>query len=187
MWNANGILIQGLNDKTNYIKNFSYQGLNAYFQYPLTCLNDKESRKLTNEQQSKLVADNLYQILEFISNSDLYVRYLNKCNQKKIEIRVLFVESAYSDEIWGEELPEMEFLGYEYCPIPIDGQVITDMDWYEPFSDYWEKLNEYGLFDSYEDALEFAKVYDKAMEDGKVGDGEVDTYICRISRVILEV
>lgn len=186
MWNANGILIQGLNDKTNFINNFSYQGVNAYFQYPLTYINDSESRGLTNEQQSKMISNNLYQILEFISDSDLYVRYLKKCNEMKIEIRTLFVESEYLDEIWKGELPKMKFLGYEYCPIPIDEQVITDMDWYEPFSIFWNKLNEYGLFNSYEDALEFAKVYDKAVENAEVGDGEIDTYICRISQVILE-
>ena len=35
MWNANGVLIQALNEKTKFIKKLCYQGINAYFQYPL--------------------------------------------------------------------------------------------------------------------------------------------------------
>jgi len=184
MWNANGILVQGLNEKTNYIKNFSYQGVNAYFQYPLLNINDSECRRLTDEQQSKKNSENLYVSLEFISNNDLYTRYLKKCNDMQINVRVLFVESEYSDEIWEDALPQMMFLGYEYCPIPIDEQIITDLDWYEPFSVYWKKLNKYGLFDLYDDVLDFAREYNKVMKDGTVGDGEFDAYICRIFHVV---
>ena len=185
MWNANGILIQGINDKTNYVKNFSYEGINAYFQYPLVSVNDVESRKLTNAQQSKKISENLYLSQEFISDTDLYKRYFEKCNELQIKVRVLFIESGYSEEIWEEKLPQMNFLGYEYCPIPIDEQIITDMDWYTPFSCYWDKLNEYGLFDSYDDVLSFVREYNKAMNDGVIGDGEMDAYICRISQIVL--
>lgn len=184
MWNANGILVQGLNDKTKYIKNFTYEGINAYFQYPLTGENDNESRRLTNEQQSKEISNNQYVSLEFISNFDLYERYLRRCMELQIKIRVLFIESEYSSEIWREDLPSMKFLGYEYCPIPVDEQVITDMDWYEPFSKYWEKLNKYGLFDTYADVIEFVKEYNQAIENEKIGDGEMDAYICRVSQVV---
>ena len=184
MWNANGILIQGLNDKTDYIKNFSYQGINAYFQYPLVGVNDSESRRLTDEQQSKKVSENLYLSQEFISDVGLYTRYLKKCEEMQIKVRALFIESGYSDEIWQDELPKMTFLGYEYCPIPIDEQIITDMDWYKPFSNYWGKLNKYGLFDSYDDVLQFVSEYNKVIDEGKIGDGEMDAYICRISQIV---
>ena len=185
MWNANGILIQGLNDKTHYIKNFSYQGINAYFQYPLVGVNDSESRRLTDEQQSKKVSENLYLSQEFISDVGLYTRYLKKCEEMQIKVRALFIESGYSDEILQDELPKMTFLGYEFCPIPIDEQIITDMDWYKPFSNYWGKLNKYGLFDSYDNVLQFASEYNKVIDDGKIGDGEMDAYICRISQIVL--
>lgn len=186
MWNANGILIQGLSDETNYVKNFLYRGINAYFQYPLTYISDSESRTLTNEQQSKKVSDNLSIMLEFISDYDLYTRYLKKCNEMQIKVRVLFIESEYADEVWQGEIPKKKFLGYEYCPIPIDEQIVTDMDWHKPFSDYWGKLNEYGLFELYEDVLEFAKEYNKVVEVGNIGDGEMEAYICRVSQVIFE-
>jgi len=183
--NANGILIQGFHEKQNHVKKICYQGINAYFQFPLTVMYDDESRKLTNEQQSKKVDDYFYVMLEFISNSDLYNRYVNQCKMLGIKFRALFIESNYSDEIWSDPLPKMELLGYEYCPIPIDEQVITDMDWYEPFSKYHQKLNKYGLFETYEDVFEFSNEYNKAMEDGYIGDGEVDLYICRVYQVII--
>lgn len=185
MWNANGVLIQALNEKTKFIKKICYEGINAYYQYPLIGLRDIESRRLTDEQLYRSVSDGLAVSLEFISNSDLYMRYLNKCKAMQIEVRALFIESAYSDEIWKDELPQMNVMGYEYCSIPIDEQIITDMDWYEPFSKYHNKLNQYGLFDSYEDALEFVQEYNVAMEEGHIGDGEMDAYICRVSEIVL--
>lgn len=185
MWNANGILIQGLNDKTHYIKNFAYQGVNAYFQYPLVGVNDNESRRITDEQQSRKISEDLYLSQEFISDEGLYIRYLKRCKALQIKVRALFIESGYSEEIWNDKLPKMKFLGYEYCPIPIDEQIITDMDWYKPFSEYWRKLNKYGLFDSYDKVVEFANEYNKAMNEGKIGDGEVDAYICRVSEIVL--
>lgn len=184
MFTTNGILIQGVQDKTNYVKSFSYQGMNAYFLYPLVSLSDNESRKITNEQQSKRCSDNLYMSQEFISNINLYKRYLKKCHELNIEIRVLFVESEYSDEIWQDELPQMFFLGYEYCPIPIDEQIITDLDWCDSLSYYRHRVNEYGLFDSYVDALEFAQDYSHRAKNGEIGDGAIDAYIFRVSQVI---
>lgn len=55
MWQANGILIQEKTSKTKYIKNFIYEGINAYYLYPLVDKHDIESKRLTNEQQSKEV------------------------------------------------------------------------------------------------------------------------------------
>lgn len=185
MWRPNGVLIQDLEKPTNYVKNFPYQGSNAYFQYPLANIADLQCRALTDAQQFRKLSENEYLNLEFISDYDLYQRYVDKCNALQIKIRALFIESAYSDEIWNAELPKMQLLGYEYCPIPIDEQVITDMDWYTPFSMYWKKLNEYGLFDSYTDALAFADAYKQATHNGEVGDGDVDLFICRVSRVCL--
>ncbi len=152
--------------------------------YPLLGINDDACRALTDEQQSYKVSENSYLILEFISNADLYQRYMQKCREMKLRVRVLFVESEYSAEIWNEEHPKTVFLGYEYCPVPIDDQVATDLDWYEPFSCYREKLNEHGLFNSYEDAENFVMEYHKAMEDGFIGDGEIQAYIFRVSEVI---
>lgn len=184
MWNSNGILIQGLNDKTNFIRNFTYQGINAYFQFPLTYITENECRKLTEEQQFKEISNNQYISLEFISDLDLYKKYLKKCIDMKIEIRALFIESEYVDEVWKYELPQTKFLGYEYCPIPIDEQIITDMDWYEPFSVYLNKLNKYGLFDSYADVLAFSNEYNKAVGNNKIGDGGVKAYICKVSQIV---
>lgn len=180
---ANGFLIQGLNDNTNFIKNFSYKGINAYYQFPLTYINNPEFRKLTDEQQSKKIADNQYQSLEFISDLDLLKRYVCCCLKHKINIRILLVESFYSCEVCKEPPFETDFLGYEYCPIPIDEQIVTDLDWYEPLSKFWLKLNKNGLFNTYVDALDFKNAYDSAYNNNEIGDGEMEAYICRVSEI----
>lgn len=185
LWNANGVLVQGTNDKNCIINNFKYLGINAFYQYPLMCINDAQCRELTNEQQFKQVTDNQYLNLEFISDINLYERYIKMCYDKKISIRALFIESGYSEEIWNGPLPQMKFIGYEYTPIPIDEQIITDIDWYPPFSKYWRKLNKYGLFNTYDEVKEFKHEYDSAFSNEKVGDGEMDTYICRVSEICI--
>ena len=184
MWNANGILVQGLTDQTGYVKNFTYVGINAYFQFPLDMYQDNESRHLTNEQRTRMVAGGKYLNLEFITSLDLYERYMRKCAEMNIPTRALFIESEYAGEVWNGVLPEKIFIGYEYCSIPIDEQIITDMDWYLPFSRYQKDLNEYGLFDTYTAVEDFVREYNQAFNAGKVGDGEIDAYICKVFLVI---
>ena len=183
--NANGILVQGLNDKNNYVKSFPYQGINAYFQFPLTWLQDEVSQKLTKEQLSKQVDDYWSVSQEFISDPDLYGRYIKHCAAMNVPIRALFIESDYADEIWASALPKMEFMGYEYSPIPFDDQVSTDMEWYQPFFKFRNLLNEFGLFRSYEDAERFVKFYNEEFLARRIGDGEMDAYICKVSRICL--
>lgn len=180
---ANGILIQGLDDKTNYVQNFPYHGINAYCQFPLTWYGDVISQKLTEETLSRRIDEYWFESLEFISNPDLYNRYIRHCKAMNVKIRALFIESNYSDEIWTGALPKMEFMGYEYCPVPIDEQIITDLDWYEPFFRFHSLLNELGLFRTYADAESFAAFYNEAFRAGKVGDGEMNSYIFRVSRI----
>ena len=59
----------------------------------------------------------------------------------------------------------------------------VNFDWYEPFKRFYPMLNEYGVFDTLEDVTEFKKAYDVAFEKGDIGDGDMDTYICRVYEV----
>ena len=183
---AYGFLVQGLDDCSNFVKNFVYNGINAFFQYPLTSINNPECRKLTDEQCSKKITDNQYQSLEFISDLDLLKRYVDCCLKHNINIRILFVESCYLYEEWKEPLLETVFLGYEYCPIPIDEQIISDLDWYKPFSRFWYKLNKNGLFNTYDEVLDFKNTYDLAWRNNEIGDGEMDAFICKVSEIPTE-
>ena len=183
--NANGILVQNLNEKCNSVKAFPYHGIFAYHQYPLIGLEDEMSKKLTREQLSRRIDDNWYVSLEFISDPDLYGRYIKHCAAMNVPIRALFIESDYADEIWTDTLPKMEFMGYEYCPIPIDDQVATDMDWYQPFFKFRNLLNEFGLFRTYADAELFVQFYNEEFRRGRIGDGDMDAYIFKVSQICL--
>lgn len=180
-----GILVQGLKDKTSVIRTFPYEGISAYHLYPLMSELDAESRKLSDEQSARKLSEGWYQNLEFITSPDLYRRYLKRCRELEIEVRALLVESDYEGEAWAGEIPQVEFLGYEYCPIPIDDVVITDLDWYEGLEAHKKKLNGLGLFDTYQDVHAFAEDYSRAMQNGEVGDGGVEAYICRVSAIVL--
>lgn len=183
MFHRNGMLIQGINDKYDLIKNFQYMGMNAFYQYPLNFINDVECKKLTQEQMFKETSDNGYLILELISDVDLYVRFIKKCAELHIDVRILFVESNYTKEIWNGPKPTMQFLGYEYCPFPIDNQIITDLDWHPSLSKYWSKLNEHGLFNTYDEVKMFVDEYNYLWKSDQLGDGDMEAFICRISQV----
>jgi len=184
MWNFNGALIQDYKAKTNYVKSFNYLGVNAFHSFPLIGRTENDAQLLTREQMFGGNECNRFIPLEFISNKDLYERYVNKCNELNISFRTVFVESDYSDEVWNGLDMKKKVLGYEYCPMPIDEQIITDLDWYPKFECFRKKLNEYGLFKTYEEAKEFRTAYDLAFQKGLIGDGAFEGYIFCVSEVI---
>lgn len=181
--NANGFIVQEISAPTGAVKNFHYAGINAFHSYPLSERYDAKSRHLTDRVFSHKIAEGRFQILEFISNQNLLAQYTALCKAYSIPIRLLFVESTFGREIWADNYPSGNILGYEYCPVPLDEQIITDIDWYHPFSRYWEKLNQYGLFSTFDDAREFKTSYDNALKRREIGDGEMEAYIFRVTEV----
>lgn len=178
----NGFLVQGLEDINYKVKNFKYLGINAYHQYPLSTVNDSYCKMITEQQRVKNI-ESEYQFLEFISDMELLKKYLGCCFKLGIKTRTLFIESRYPFEEWKEPFLNTVLLGYEYCPIPIDEQIITDLDWYPPFSKFWSKMNKNGLFDTYDDALAFKRTYDLSYNNKQIGDGEINAFICRVSEL----
>ena len=181
----NGVIVQNLERPTNYFKHpgIFYQGINSFHKYPLLGLTDSKSKALTEEVFSKITDDGFFEPLEFISNADLLCRYLKECDNQNISVRTLFIESNYTDEIWQEELPDMHFIGYEYCEIPFDCQIITDFSMHIPFKKFHKILNKSGMFNTIEDVCQFKKCYDEEFDNGVIGDGEMDTFICKVSEV----
>ena len=179
----NGFIIQD-KDTAMYTPNhFNYIGVNSLASFPLCCFSDELSRSLVKRQQSRRCADGKNVVLEFISERNLLEQYLFACQTKSIPIRLLFVESFYRDELWNSPVPDRDVLGFEYCPIPIDEQIISDIDWYPPLRCFWAKLNTFGLFNSYQEAKSFQKIYDKLVSSNQIGDGIENAYIMRVSVV----
>lgn len=181
---SNGIIIQELSHPTNFVTDFNYEGLNAYYQDPLSCLNNAECKKLSRLISYRSNEDGTYTPLEFVASTELAVKYIAQCRKMNLSMRVLFVESEYGDEVWDDVLPQMQFLGYEYSPIPLDSQVVTDFCWYKPLQNHVSKLNGAGLFRTLEDVSEFKAAYDYAVLHDNIGD-DTKSYICKVSEVIL--
>ena len=184
----NGILIQDLQYPAFSLKKIKgkYLGVSAFYAEPLLTLQDPECQKLNDEATKKVFSDGCSTFIEFIPNLDILYRYLIKCKELNLGVRLLYVESDYPDEVCDYDFEDKKFLGYEYCEIPFDSQVITDFDWYEPLHKYYDLLNEYGLFNTLEDAEKFKEAYDDAFQKGYIGDGDMDTYICKVYLVDAE-
>ena len=80
----------------------------------------------------------------------------------------------------------MNFLGYEYCPVPLDEQIITDLDCFEHLKLYKSKLNKFGLFDIFDDVLLFKKAYDEFVDNEIIGDGLECSHIFKVYAVIVK-
>jgi hypothetical protein len=177
----NGFLVQHLYDipygMAHAINTCAYNGLSARNTNPLSLSLDPKGRKLSEEAQWLRITEQKYVMLEFISNPSILLRYIRICQKFNIPIRLLFVESDYSGEVWvGPDIPK-KFLGYEYNTIPIDDQIINDLCWYDQLSSFLERVNSCGLFASLNDVVLFKNAYDQAFEQGEIGDGDMETHI----------
>lgn len=177
---CNGFLVQDVNAPTVFASKFNYKGITSFHLFPLDNINSTECLKLSEKQQFKRLKGNSFQSLEFITNYDFLCEYLLCCEKHNIITRTLFIESSYALETYNDRMPLMKFLGYELCPIPIDEQIITDLDWYPQFYKYHSKLNEFGLFSSYLDALKFKVDYEVECKKNIIGDGVGDYFICKV-------
>lgn len=184
----NGVIIQSLSSPAFTLKRIKgkYLGVSSYHTDPLLMIPDSECQKLHNEVTWKRLNNEYSILLEFTPNLDVLYRYLIKCKEFNLGVRLLYIESDYPDEVCDYDFEDKKFLGYEYCEIPFDSQVITDFDWYEPLHKYYDLLNEYGLFNTLEDAEKFKEAYDDAFQKGYIGDGDMDTYICKVYLVDAE-
>ena len=177
----NGVIIQDRSNPAFKLPQFNgeYLGVNSFWTDPLSEVKDLKCKELSDKIFHKY-QDGYYKPLEFVSDHNLLFDYLLKCKELHIDVRVLRIESDYSDETCEYDFPKSQLLGYEVCEIPFDSQIITDFDWYAPFHKFYNRLNRHGLFDSIEHALEFKEAYEYEVKMGVVGDGEIDIFICKI-------
>ena len=177
----NGFLVQGLYEIPSVMEDIinacGYLGLSARHSDPLMDLTDRESRELSREATWFEVSPGMYQMLEFISDPDILLRYLKACREREIPIRLLFAESDYDQEVWtGPDVPK-RCIGFEYSPVPIDNQIIGDLYCCEFLAPFLKRLNSYGLFFTQEEAAAFKNAYDWAFAAGIIGDGDMEAHI----------
>ena len=147
---------------------------------------DKDAYELFRRQGCKQLGEKAYQFTEFFTEKGLLKAYIGKCQALQISLRLLFVESdGYTEEIWGNAIPERRFLGYEVMEIPLDPWTLLDLANREQYGRYREELNENGLFKTEETAAAFRETYRRELEAGLVGDGPVELFLCRIYEVAL--
>lgn len=184
----NGVVVQDISAPAFSLSNFNgkYLGINSFWTNPLAQINDVYCKKISEEVFHKKDHEGCYTLLEFISDPNLLFNYISKCKELNIEARVLQVESDYEHEKCEYNFPVAKLIGYEFCEIPFDSQIITDFDWYTPFHQFYKLLNEYGLFNSFEDVILFKNAYENEFQSGKIGDGEIDTFICKVSEIDID-
>lgn len=194
MLTPNGFLIQDLTIEDPTIKQLfsgtGYRGVHRYAQDPLTnnaLYRDSAVRELRDRRFSRPAGEGYWYINEFVSDPVLLREYLTGCYIYNRSYRLLFICSDYTDEIWDAPLPPMTLLGYECCEIPFDNCCIYELLGHEHyFAEHRQGLNEYGLFPSEAACDTFCDEYNRLLAEDKVGDGEVDLYVCAVYEVKTE-
>lgn len=188
MLTPNGFLIQDLTIEDPTIKQLfsatGYRGVHRYAQDPLTnnaLYRDSAVRELRDRRFSRPAGEGYWYINEFVSDPVLLREYLTGCYVYNRSYRLLFICSDYTDEIWDAPLPPMTLLGYECCEIPFDNFCIYELLGDERyFAEHRKLLNEYGLFPTEAACGAFRDEYNRLLSEDKVGDGEVELYVCAV-------
>lgn len=193
----NGIVIQAtnrlgeslaINAKKGGVLNdewYQYEGIARYQSWPLLGEFDSPSKhapllgeydrvseQLTDETHKwwyqEIPSDQYGMPIETATERDFCIRYLNHCRTRGIPTRVLFCQTNVSSPIWGSELPEMSFLGYDralggfnflsdivYGLLMEPDERFRGDPVYEDMRRCKILLNRKGLFDTEEDLLSF--------------------------------
>lgn len=185
----NGLIIQNKNNK-NQVMEFVpnvYCGIQSLSEVYFSEKQGERAHMLQREITFDVNSGNPNICNEFITSADLAKKYILMCQSLEIAIRILFIESYYPFEIWKDNKPKCDFLGYELIEeVPTGIMTLYDLYTNEKLSRYRDLLNENGLFKSEEDATEFMRHYKELLVQGLVGDGNVDLYVCRVSEVKTE-
>ena len=186
----NGFLIQDLTVENHVMKEIpamvNYRGVHGYAQDPLTdnsLYRDPAIRSLRDRRFSRPAGEGYWYVNEFVSDPDLLQEYLAGCQAYDRPYRLLFICSDYTDEVWNAPLPPMTLLGYECCEIPFDDCCIYELFECEYLAEHRQVLNEHGLFPIEAACRAFRDEYNRLLAEDKVGDGEVDLYICAVYEV----
>ena len=146
-----------------------YQGIGRYRDWPLEFEDDPISKILTREAEDRWFyyyfetgESTVQYALWVVPEKDFIIRYISHCNDKNINIRILFCFTGRMIPIWGSDLPTLHFLGYDYVGSDLFS-VIPDDLLSPPYTEYQHipvykalmdcagMLNKYKLFETEND------------------------------------
>lgn len=183
--NYNGYIVQDVNWPWYAPTTFSYSGLCAYDEFPLIHINDPECREITDKISSIKDSEGYHIETYFIEEKSILQSYLNICNYHNIKTRVLYVNMLQNRNNIKQHIENALFLGYECITLPVDDQIVSDLDYYgDHFPSIIPQLNECGLFDSISDAKLFLNEYKKYCDTGELGDDIGDIYIFEVWQLV---
>lgn len=137
-----------------------------YNAWPLKDLiNDREAISITQEAEDKWFTK--YDMLEIIPDLEYIKKYKECCDNLKIDTKILLIESPYEYINVNKEIEINEVLGYDCLGTINYSYLYTDFKYYEnELKSKNVKLNKVGLFNKYEDVLNFIELRRKDINSG---------------------
>ncbi len=184
----NGFIIKSYEEQFFSESFKNYIGIGRYTTWPLDSLNDSISQNLTNEAYDKWFGyqDNR---LWTVPDLDYLKRYMRHCKNLGISVFCLQIESDNDTMVSSVKLPIVRVLGFDYS----DCDMVTSC-MYDDFTmsndivksrlkKISEKLNEFGLFNSKQDVIEYIQERNFLIELGIDMEEYFSPTIIKISEV----
>lgn len=169
-----GYVIQ--NKAVHISKNINYHGVGRYGSFPMTDVGNMICKTLFDcpdgifeiqDKQMNEYLDDLFNKTDTYLCNDTAIldQYIKKCRDSGLDLRILFLqtEKNFDDQIDGE------FLGYDVIyQCEFFSGIYDDLfeNIPEPMENDSKKLNKYGLFDNYNDAVQFKQNMDRCVSLG---------------------
>lgn len=142
---TNGYIIQTQEDSMVCSKK-EYKGISSKISWPLDSKCDELQKNLETQWiDNYLNQEPVKRMYEFIFDTTLLSRYMQKCAEKKIITRTLYLETVETDQHFSQKDCEGQLLGYEL--------IYPSGNYYSALSEEWEMIpkaglitNEWGLF-----------------------------------------
>ena len=186
----NGFLVKSL-EESCFQNPDGYHGIGRFFTWPLDVETDSISRQLSDEAIEKWFAFDDDR-LSIIPDSSYIRKYLLHCKELCIPTECLWIESNNPILTTEESISNAEVIGFDYADLGMQISALADdlfvLDHYkqsEVFS-FRKKLNNYGLFSSLDDLVDYVRMRDKTRsakqkeEDQMIYSG---LYVIKISKV----
>lgn len=177
-----GYIVQGCSENIYTSRLLSYYGIERFFSWPLEMDSSMISKKLNEQAFNEwLCYGHRYETIPSI----FYLKqYVTHCKALSIPTIVLKLEAIIPPAFEVEELHSIKYLGFD-CLAGIRLSYLNiEADYLNTyFSPFAQKLNNKGLFDSYEYAEEYIKHYEKqCLKDNSLENGN-DAMPVRLSIV----
>ena len=183
MFYTNGYIVKDTAVNKDFFNHPEYKGLESHNNWPLSNMNDHESKDLTNIIDDHFTKNNY---IEIISNTNLLKKYVDHCKKLGIEIIILKIMTQKRSVIADKDLADIEVLGYDCIAgdsVSYLAEIFNNDNEIALYKNTISKINSNGLLNTYKEATHFIAERNKLVKQGINIEDYWDAFPAKLSIV----